>query len=97
MIEYAPEVEGDVDEVACRREFGSSYSTGFGGVAPRLSLARRSKRSRDDDFHDRFIEVDVRHAGGAIKRHELTIGRGIEALYNDRRQCTVTYAPPGAG
>lgn len=97
VIEYAPEVEGDVDEVACRREFGSSYAASFAGAAPRLALARRSKRSRDDDFHDRFIEVDVRHAGGAVKRHELTIGRGIEALYNDRRQCTVTYAPPGAG
>lgn len=95
MIEYAPEVEGDIDEVRCRREFGSGYATSFGGAAPRLALKRRNKRSRDDDFHDRFIEVDIRHAGGAIKRHELTIGRGIEALYNDRRQCTVTYAPPG--
>lgn len=96
MIEYAPEVEGDIDEVACRRAFGADFTSGFAGGAPRLSLVRRSKRSRDDDFHDRFIEVDVRHAGGAIKRHELTIGRGIEALYNDRRQCTVTYAPPAA-
>lgn len=95
MIEYAPEVEGDIDEVTCRREFGSGYATSFGGAAPRLALTRRNKRSRDDDFHDRFIEVDIRHAGGAIKRHELTIGRGVEALYNERRQCTVTYAPPG--
>lgn len=94
MIEYAPEAEGDTDEVACRREFGADYASRFAGAAPRLLLVRRSKRSRDDDFHDRFIEVDVRHAGGAIKRHELTIGRGIEALYNDRRQCTVTYVPP---
>lgn len=96
MIEYAPEVEGDIDEVACRREFGSGYSTRFGPAAPRLALVRRSKRTREDDFHDRFIEVNVRHVGGAIKRHELTIGRGIEALYNERRQCTVAYAPPGA-
>ncbi|GGB51594.1 hypothetical protein GCM10010833_02890 [Blastomonas aquatica] len=96
IIEYAPEVEGDIDEVVSRREFGSSYSKTFGGGGPRLALVRRSKRSRDDDFHDRFIEVDIRHAGGAVKRHELTIGRGIEALYNERRQCTVTYAPPGA-
>lgn len=47
----------------------------FAAAAPRLALARRSKRTRDDDFHDRFIEVDVRHAGGAVKRHELTIVR----------------------
>jgi hypothetical protein len=94
-IEYAPEIEGDVDEMACRREFGSGYTAAFAGAPPKLALARRSKRSRDDDFHDRFIEIDVRHAGGAVKRHELTIGRGAEALYNIRRQCTVTYAPPG--
>jgi len=96
LIEYAPEAEGDLDEVGCRRDFGSKYAAEFAGSAPRLSLARRSKRTRDDDFHDRFIEIDVRHAGGAVKRHELTIGRGLEALYNDRRQCTVTYVPPAA-
>ena len=95
LIEYAPEIEGDLDEFSCRREFGSTFATQFTGSPPKLVLARRSKRTRDDDFHDRFIEVDVRHAGGAVKRHELTIGRGLEALYNDRRQCTVTYAPPG--
>ncbi len=95
LIEYAPEAEGDVDELTSRREFGSGYATSFGSSAPRLALIRRSKRSRDDDFHDRFIEVDIRHAGGAVKTHQLTIGRGVEALYNDRRQCTVTYAPPG--
>ena len=96
LIEYAPEAEGDRDEVACRRDFGSNFAIAFGSSPPRLVLSRRSKRSRDDDFHDRFVEIDVRHAGGAIKRHELTIGRGIEALYNERRQCTVTYVPPGS-
>lgn len=96
LIEYAPEIEGDLEEIACRREFGSDFATKFAGSLPRLVLARRSKRTRDDDFHDRFIEIDVKHAGGALKRHELTIGRGLEALYNPRRQCTVTYAPPGS-
>lgn len=96
LVEYAPEIEGDLDDVGCRREFGSAYATAFAGSAPRLVLARRSKRTRDDDFHDRFIEIDVRHAGGAVKRHVLSIGRGAEALYNDRRQCTVTYVPPGS-
>lgn len=93
-IEYAPEIDGDQDEIARRRAFGAEYSAAFSGVPPRLALARRNKRSRDDDFHDRFIEIDVRHAGDAIKRHELTIGRGTEALYDMRKQCTVTYAPP---
>jgi len=96
LIEYAPEAEGDHDDVVCRRHFGSDYVTALAGTPPKLLLARRSKRSHDDDFHDRFIEIDVRHAGGAIKRHELTIGRGAEALYNLRRQCTVTYVPPSS-
>ena len=95
LIEYAPEIDGDLEELACRREFGSAFATEFAGALPKLVLARRSKRARDDDFHDRFIEVDVRHSGGAVKRHELTIGRGLEALYNPKRQCTVTYVPPG--
>lgn len=84
-----------MDDMARRREFGASYATAFSGAPPRLSLVRRSKRSRDDDFHDRFVELDIRHAGNAIKRHELTIGRGTEAFYDLRKQCTVTYAPPG--
>ena len=96
LIEYAPEIEGDLDDVSSRREFGSAYATGFGGTPPKLVLSRRSKRSRDDDFHDRFIEIDVRHVGGAVSRYELTIGRGLEALYNVNRQCTVTFAPPGS-
>ena len=96
LIEYAPEIEGDIDEFSCRREFGSNFATEFAGSVPKLVLARRSKRTRDDDFHDRFIEIDVKHAGGTIKRHEFTIGRGVEALYNVRRQCTVTYVPPKA-
>ena len=94
VIEYAPDADADLEEVACRREFGSSFATTFAGQAPRFNLVRRNKRSRDDDFHDRFVEIDVRHKGGAVKRHELSIGRGLEALYNDRRQCTVTYVPP---
>ena len=94
LIEYAPEFEGDADEFTCRREFGSNFATEFAGSGPKLVLSRRSKKTRDDDFHDRFVEIDVRHAGGSIKRHELTIGRGLEALYNHRRQCTVTYVPP---
>ncbi len=95
LIEYAPEVEGELDDLTGRREFGTRYVASFGASAPKLLLSRRIKRSRTDDFHDRFIEIDVRHAGGATKTHQLTIGRGIEALYNERRQCTVTYAPPG--
>lgn len=94
VIEYAPEADGDVDEMSCRREFNSGLIATFEGAPPKIALVRRSKRSRDDDFHDRSVEIEVRHAGGAVKRHDLMIGRGLEALYNQRRQCTVTYVPP---
>lgn len=94
QIEYAPEANDDVGEIDARHDFGRLFSVSSNSNAPKLLLTRRSKRSRDDDFHDRFVEVYVKHAGGAIKRHEITIGRGVEALYNDRRQCTVTYVAP---
>ena len=95
LIEYAPDASSDSDDFSNRREFGSGFTAAFFNAAPKFVLSRRNKRSRDDDFHDRFLDIDVRHSGGTIKRHELTIGRGIEALYNERRQCTVTYVPPG--
>lgn len=94
-IEYAPEAEGDVEDEVARRDFGATYARAFGGPPPKLLLNRRRK-SRDDDFHDRFVDIDVRHAGGAIRRHEVTIGRGVEALFDQSKQCTVTYAPPPA-
>lgn len=92
-IEYAEEVEGDAPDSLSRREIGDLLSRRLSPM-PRLSLTRRRKRSRDDDFHDRFVDVTVRHAGGAVRLHALTLGRGLEALYDERKQCTVTYAPP---
>lgn len=95
-IEYAPEAEGDVEDEAARRDFGAAYARAFSDPPPKLLLSRRRKRSREDDFHDRFVDIDVRHAGGAIRRHEVTIGRGVEALFDLSKQCTMTYAPPPA-
>lgn len=92
-IEYAEEVVGDVTDSEARREIGDQLSRRLKPV-PRFSLKRRRKRTHDDDFHDRFVDVSVRHVGGAIRLHELSLGRGIEALYDERKQCTVTYAPP---
>ena len=66
----------------------------FPGSVPRLSLVRRSKRSANDDFHDRLVDIDVRGAGGAVLQHQITIGRGLIALYDDSRTCTVSYNPP---
>lgn len=93
-LEYAPEIEGDLAEGAARRDFGDRYARAFAASAPRLALTRRSKRSRDDDFHDRSVELYVRAAGGALRKHEIMIGRGLEALYNARFQCNVVYLPP---
>jgi hypothetical protein len=93
-VEYDPDARDDVDDGAARRHFGDIFSSAFPTEAPRMLLLRRRKRSRDDDFHDRFVEFEVRHAGGAIRRHELTIGRGVEALFDTTKQCTATYAPP---
>jgi hypothetical protein len=93
-VEYDPDARDDVDDAAVRRDFGTIFSQAFPTDPPRLALIRRRKRSRDDDFHDRFVEFDVRHAGGATRRHELTIGRGVEALFDMNKQCTATYAPP---
>jgi hypothetical protein len=95
-IEYCPDIEGDRDESTCRREIGALFVRHFPGTPPKIDLARRRKRGVDDDFHDRFVDIDVRGAGGAEQRHWITIGRGLEALFDDRRQCTVTYVPPGA-
>ncbi|WP_312136402.1 DEAD/DEAH box helicase [Brevundimonas sp.] len=92
-IEYAEEIVGDVTDSEARRDIGDQLSRQLKPV-PRLSLKRRRKRTHDDDFHDRFIDISIRHAGGAIRVHELSLGRGIEALYDERKQCTVTYAPP---
>lgn len=93
-IEYAPEAEGDLQEDGQRREFGDLFTRQLPD-SQRFMLVRRRKRARDDDFHDRFVELEVRHAGGAVRIHELSLGRGLEALYDTSKQCTVTYAPPG--
>jgi len=94
-IEYAPEAEGDLQEDGQRREFGALFTHRLPD-SQRFMLVRRRKRARDDDFHDRFVELELRHAGGATRVHELSLGRGLEALYDLNKQCTVTYAPPGA-
>jgi len=57
-----------------------------------FSAVRRSKRGGDDDFHDRQVALEIVHAGGAARMHTLLIGRGLTALYEDRWQCSVSYA-----
>ena len=94
-IEYAEEVDGDSSDAENRKQVGDRMSQ-LVSPMPRLALTRRRKRSRDDDFHDRFVEITVRHAGGALRVHVLTLGRGLEALYDQSKQCSITYAPPSS-
>jgi hypothetical protein len=94
IVEYAPEAERDLRDSNARSDFGAIFGAEFPTDPPRLKLLRRSKRLKDDDFHDRFVEIDVKHAAGGVRRHELSIGRGVEALFDISKQCTAVYAPP---
>jgi hypothetical protein len=94
-IEYAEDVEGDAPDRQSRREIEDLLGQRL-SPTPKLSLARRRKGHGQEDFHDRFVDIAVRSASGAVRVHELALGRGIEALYDVRKQCTVTYAPPSS-
>jgi hypothetical protein len=95
VVEYAPDVGDEADDFAARRAINALF---LASEAARKGATfmpiRRPKRSRDDDFHDRQVALEIEHAGGAVRVHTLLIGRGLEALYNDRWQCSVSYAPP---
>lgn len=91
-IEYA--AERCDDDAYARRKLGEIFAAQIPGGRPTLTLKRRLRRSRDDDFHDRIVELTVVHAGGAQRVHQLIIGRGLEAFFNDNYECTVAYAPP---
>jgi hypothetical protein len=95
IIEYAPDVGDDPDDAGARRDIGSLFGASEAARRGATFLAvRRLKRTRDDDFHDRQVVLEIEHAGGAVRPHTLLIGRGLEALYDDRWQCSVSYAPP---
>jgi hypothetical protein len=98
-IEYAPDVQSYEDESIQRQKIGALFLRAFPRDPPKFVLTRRERRGGlvEDDFHDRSIELDVRQEGGDVRRHELTIGRGAEALFDQHKQCTVTYAPPYEG
>jgi hypothetical protein len=99
IVEYAPDLPDSyqrLDDAAMRRAFNTEFLAAFKEATPKISLNRRIKKSRDDDFHDRFVEIDVDGPANTRRRHEITIGRGLEALFDEKKQCTVTYAPPSA-
>lgn len=94
VIEYAPDYSYEADDAEMRRDFGRCMTETFGTRTIPYSLQRRSKRARDDDFHDRTIELHIRRAGGAVNRHLLDGGRGVLALYDETKTCTLNYWPP---
>ncbi len=93
-VQYAPDAQGDLPETMQRRSFGSAFAQQFSQHTPRLSLVRQPRRTSEEDFHDRFIDIEVRGEDGALSEHSLIIGRGVEALYDLKKQCTVSYVPP---
>ena len=95
-VDYNPDAKADIDETSQRREFGSRYQLELATPLPKLALVRRERRRGGDDFHDRFIRIGVKGSNGEVEQHELSIGRGAEALFDDRHQCNVMYAPPGS-
>ncbi|MBX9803340.1 MAG: DEAD/DEAH box helicase [Caulobacteraceae bacterium] len=95
VVEYAPEAGDDPDDSGARRDIGARFATSAAArKGATFSPVRRPRRNRDDDFHDRQITLEIEHAGGAVRSHTLLIGRGLTALYEDRWQCSVSYAPP---
>ena len=95
VIEYAPDAGDDSDDSSARRDIGARFAAcsaaAFGAT---FTPIRRYRRGGADDFHDRQVTLEIVHAGGAVRLHTLLIGRGLTALYEDRWQCSVSYAPP---
>ena len=95
MLEYAPDIDDEPD-ASRRGSFVREYERALGQGAPKVLLQARLRKVPNDDFHDRFVEIDVKAENGKTDHHEITIGRGLQALFDERWQCTVTYAPPGS-
>ncbi|MGD9966395.1 MAG: DEAD/DEAH box helicase [Hyphomonadaceae bacterium] len=93
VVEYAPEIEADMSEGEQRRRFGETFARTFGTSPPLMNLVRRRRRA-GDDFHDRSVEITTRSAADALQTHTIMIGRGLEALYDQRKECTAVYFPP---
>lgn len=95
VVEYAPEAGDDPDDSAARRDIGARFAASAAArKGATFSPVRRPRRNRADDFHDRQVTLEIEHAGGVVRSHTLLIGRGLTALYEDRWQCSVSYAPP---
>lgn len=95
VVEYAPEAGDDPDDSRARRDIGAMFATcSAAKKGATFSALRRPRRGGADDFHDRQVTLEIVHAGGAVRLHTLLLGRGLTALYEDRWQCSVSYAPP---
>ncbi|MCV0416205.1 MAG: hypothetical protein K5831_15155 [Brevundimonas sp.] len=95
VVEYAPDARDEGEEPLARRDIGARFAVSSAArKGATFTPIRRPQRNRADDFHDRQITLEVESAGGAVRSHKIVIGRGLTALYEDRWQCSVSYAPP---
>jgi hypothetical protein len=95
-IEYKPpwtdEGETESDQ---RRDIGSRWGALLGSSAANIRLTLKARRkTRERDFHDRFVFFNCVRAGGSIARHELQLGKGLISLMDDKHECSITYVPP---
>jgi superfamily II DNA or RNA helicase len=96
-IHYSADVEGDCSDVDQRQDITKRLQSAFSQRAPRLSLVRHNPRqNRGEDFHDRIVEVHAGPAGAAPQLFTLQFGRGVEALFDLRKECNVCFFPPSA-
>jgi SNF2-related domain/Helicase conserved C-terminal domain len=94
VIQYNDANHHSVDDRLERIDMNERISLAFNRKPPPVDLRRPDRSMRRADFHDRSVELDILHAGGAVRQHVLHSGRGLLCLFEERFECTMTYAPP---
>ncbi len=97
-IEYAPPRQGTEPDQVQRVDMNRRLLAAVNESNTRANLVRRERgRSSGGDFHDREVIIDCDPGqGGMSGAHELELSRGLIGLMNNRFECVVHYAPPGA-
>jgi hypothetical protein len=94
VIHYNDAKIENADDRVERVDMNQRIARAFGDKAPLIELVRPRRGRGQADFHDRSVELDIVHSGGAVRQHCLLTGRGLIALFQDRFECSLTYAPP---
>ncbi len=97
-IEYAPPRQGTEPDQIQRVDMNRRLLAAVNESNTRVNLVRRERgRSSGGDFHDREVIIDCDPGqGGVSGAHELELSRGLIGLMNERFECVIHYAPPGA-